>query len=347
MIETVTGAIPADMLGVTCMHDHLRADASRLRRDGAAPAPLADRVSIETLGYLRWNMLASADNLRLDDDALAAAELAVAGAMGQSAVVECSSIGLGPAHASLPAIACDAGVEVVCAYGFYVPHTVPAWVDELDEGAVEDHLFDALTVAVPGTGYRAGLLGIMGTTATFDARERAILRAAARAGSRAGSSVSVRLDPDARNGLDVVAQLIDQGLPGDRIVLTNADEYMDAVYWSDLADSGAVLEMCFGTEASHTGRVDNPSDRERLAFFEEFCGRRPSARHVLGLSTWTKAQLRAYGGYGYGYLLARIAPELSHRGIGAERLDAMLVHEPRRLLDRPIIEVGPTTEGSR
>lgn len=334
MIETVLGSLPPDSLGVTCMHDHLRSDASGLRRDGATPAPDHDDVRLESLGYLRWNMLASADNLRLDDDDLAARELSSAAVYGQQAVVECSSIGLGPSHESLPAISRASGVAVISAYGFYVPYALPEWVRELDEGRLESHLFDALTVAVPGTSFRAGLLGIMGTTAQLAPRERELLRAASRAGARAGSSVSVRLDPEARRGVEVIELMAGEGLPADRIILTNADEYMDHGYWTELADAGGVLEMCFGTEAVHPGRVDNPSDGERLDFFGRFAADLPEARHVLGLSTWTKAQLAAYGGYGYSYLLARIVPELAERGIAADRLDAMLVDEPRRLLDR-------------
>ncbi|WP_374976704.1 hypothetical protein ACEYYH_02410 [Microbacterium trichothecenolyticum] len=336
MIETVLGPISADALGATCMHDHLRVDASGLRRDGATPAPDHDDVRLETLGYLRWNMLSSADNLRLNDDDLAARELSLAAVLGQRAVVECSSIGLGPTHASLPAISRASGVAVISAYGFYVPYALPGWVGELDEEQLESHLFEALTVAVPGTSFRAGLLGIMGTTAQFAPREREMLRAASRAGARTGASVSVRLDPEAARGVEVVELMTAEGLPADRIIFTNADEYMDAGYWAELADAGAVLEMCFGTEAVHPGRVDNPSDRERLSFFGRFAGDHPQARHVLGLSTWTKAQLAAYGGYGYSYLLARIVPELAERGIAADRLDAMLVDEPRRLLDRVV-----------
>lgn len=334
MIETVLGPIPADDLGITCMHDHLVNDSSRLRRDGAQPAPELELVGIENLGYLRWNMLASADNLRLDDPELAARELRRAGELGQRAVVECSSWGLGPRHAEFPAISRASGVTVVSAYGAYVPYSLPDWVAAMSEDELEQHLLAALADAIPGTDFRAGLLGIMGTTADFTAREHEMLRAASRAAARTGASVSVRLDQDARHGLHVIELMTAEGLPANRIVFTNADEYMDEPYWNDLAGAGAVLEMCFGTEALHLGRVDNPSDRERLGFFVDHLHRNPSSSHVLGLSTWTKAQLSAYGGYGYGYLMARIVPELLMRGIAEERIDAMLVAEPRRLLDR-------------
>lgn len=336
MIETVRGAVPADALGVVCMHDHVLADSSGLQRTGAPPGPVHEGVAIDTLGYLRWNMLASADNLRLDDPELAARELSRARHAGQRTVVECSAWGLGPHHAALPAVSAAADIHIVCAYGAYVPRTVPGWITQLDEAELEEHFVAALDVAIPGTAFRAGMLGIMGTTGELEEREREQLRAAARAAVRTGAALSVRLEPDALRGIEVLDLLAQQALPSDRVVFTNADEYLDRAYWADLAAAGAVLEMCFGTEAMHVGRVDNPSDRERLAFFPEFTRDHPRARLVLGQSVWTKAQLAAYGGYGYGYLMERVLPALRDAGVGEERLEDMLVIEPRRLLDRDV-----------
>lgn len=336
MIETVLGPIDPGALGRTSMHDHVLADASRLQHPGAVPAPGVEPVRSSSLGYLRWNALASVDNLRLDDERVATDELALAAGAGLRTLVECSSWGLGPVHAALPRISRDSGVVIVCAYGAYLPRTVPGWIAQMGESELEEHFVEALAVAVPGTRFRAGMLGIMGTTAEFAPREREQLRAATRAAARTGASISIRLDPEARNGSDVLAVVAHEGLDLDRVVLTNADEFMDAGYWVDLASSGAVLEMCFGTEIVHDGRMDNPSDRERLAFFADFADANPDLRLVLGESVWTKTQLRVFGGYGYGYLLERVVPALQARGLTKGRLERMLVGEPRRLLDRTV-----------
>lgn len=334
MIETVLGSVEPSLWGATSFHDHVLADSSRLQRPGMPPGPTSDRVTIEDLGYLRWNVLALDDNLRLDDPDLAVTELTRAVAAGLTGLVEASSWGLGPSHAGLPEISRRSGMRIVCSYGAYIPRTHPDSIAELSEKRLEDLFIEALQVAVPGTSFRAGLLGIMGTTADLDPRELEILRAAARAASVSGAAMTVRLEETARRGLDVLRVIEAEGLPASRVVFTNADEYMDAPYWDELAGAGAVLEMCFGTEAVHLGRVDNPSDRERLAFFVEFLATHPGARFTLGQSVWTKAQLRRYGGYGYAHLMSTIVPELRSRGVSADRVQAMLVDEPRRLLDR-------------
>ena len=71
VIQTVLGPIEAGELGVTSMHEHLLADARILHAAAREPLPETDRVTIENLGFLRWNLLALEDNLVLDDAALA------------------------------------------------------------------------------------------------------------------------------------------------------------------------------------------------------------------------------------------------------------------------------------
>jgi phosphotriesterase-related protein len=334
MIETVLGAIEAEDLGITSMHEHVMADSSRLQRPGMHPAPDEDRVTMSVLGYLRWNQLALADNLRLDDPDVAVQELSSAQSFGQRAIVDATSWGLGPNHAALPEISRRARMTIVCSYGTYIPRTLPDRIADLDEAALEEDFFRALTDRVPGVSFRAGILGIMGTTGAVTVEERMRLRAGARAAVRGGSAMTVRLDQNERAGATVIGLCEAEGLAADRIVFTNVDEYMDATYWEELSSAGAVLEMCFGTEAGQKGRVENPSDHQRIDFFLRFVADNPERRVVLGGSTWTKAQLRHFGGYGYEHLLARIVPELAEGGVGEALLQQMLVGEPRRLLDR-------------
>ena len=335
MIETVLGPVPKEALGPTSFHDHLLSDAAALRRDGSLPAPASGRVGPETRAYLHTNMLALADNLRLDDADVTVRELEPAFAAGQRAVVDPTSWGLGPDHAGLPEIARRSGMTVVRGYGDYIIRILPPERLELGEEGWERDFLAALRDHVPGANYRAGMLGILGTTGELPPIERAMLRAAARAAVQAGASISVRLDPDRVRGLEVLALVAAEGLPADRVVFTNADEYPDAAVWDELADAGAVLEMCFGTEDSHGDRVVNMTDTDRVEFFLAFCAAHPESRHVLGQSVWTKTQLRTHGGRGYGHLFAEIVPALRAAGVEATRIDAMLVDEPRRLLDRP------------
>jgi phosphotriesterase-related protein len=335
VIQTVLGPIAKDALGTTSMHEHVLSDASALQREGIEATPAQMTVQPSVLGYLRWNQLGLADNLRLDDPLLASDELALAVNRGQHAVVDATSLGLGPSHAELPEISRTSGAHIVSAYGAYLERGAPAWYESLDESEREALFLRVLTESIPGVDFRAGMLGIMGTSAELTASERSSLLAAARAAAVTGAAVSIRLDPDARTGLDMIALCTAEGVAPAKILLTNCDEYMDAAYLRDLGQAGVVLEMCFGNEASHVGRVRNPSDAERRDFFLDLLAAYPTLTWTLGASVWTKAQLTALGGGGYEHLLARVVPSLIAAGLPTARIGEMMVAVPADLLDRP------------
>jgi len=335
VIHTVLGPIEAAELGVTSMHDHLLLDARILHAPSREPPPEDPRVTIENLGYVRWNLLALEDNLVLDDAGLAARELALAAAEGQRAVVDLTCWGLGPDPARLPGIARATGMHVVAGCGVYLDRPHPPQVRGLGEEEIEALFREALDTAIPGAGFRAGLLGLIGTSAPVTDAEHRALRAAGRAAAAAGAAVTVRLDPSERRGAWVLDELAAVGCPPEQVVFGNVDEFLDVAYLDGLARAGATLEVCFGNEAYYRDGYKDPTDAERLAGTVALVEAGHAGRMVLGCSVWTKSQLRAYGGMGYAHLLRRIVPALRRRGVGEEDLRRMLVDNPARLLDRP------------
>jgi len=334
MVETVLGPIAAADLGVTSMHEHLLLDARILHAPSREPPPDDPRVTIENLGFVRWNLLALEDNLVLDDAALAVRELGLAAAEGQRAVVDLTAWGLGPQPARLPEIARATGMHVVAGCGVYLDRPHPPEVRGLGEEGLTELLHTALDDAIPGAGFRAGLLGLVGTSAPVTAAEHAALRAAGRAAAATRAAVTVRLDPAERRGHWVLDELGAVGCPPEQVIFGNTDEFLDLAYLGSLADAGATLEVCFGNEAYYRNGYKDPTDAERLGALGELLGAGHGGRIVLGCSVWTKSQLGAFGGMGYGHLLRRIVPELARRGVGEDELMRMLVANPARLLDR-------------
>lgn len=338
-IQTVLGPVEPGGLGAVSMHEHLLTDASALQRPGVEQLDPETRVTAELAAALRWSQLALADNLRLDDPELLADELRVGAASGLGTAVDLSSLGFGPDHERLAALSRASGVTVVAGYGAYLPRLLPEWYLALDlDGRTE--LFErALTEAIPGTSYRAGLLGLMGTTGAFATpageEERRSLTAAARAAARTGSAITVRLAADARNGVEVLEHVVAEGVDASRVVFSTVDEFLDLPYLRDLGQTGAMLEMCFGNEGAHVGRIRNASDLQRLDALLELLRTDPALRWVLGHSTWTKGQLRRFGGHGFDHLTARVLPALGALGVPDDVLHRLSVAEPARLLDRP------------
>ena len=225
-------------------------------------------------------------------------------------------------------------MHVVAGCGVYLDRPHPPEVRGLGEEGLTDLLRSALDDAIPGAGFRAGVLGLIGTSAPVTAAEHVALRAAGRAAAATRAAVTVRLDPAERCGHWVLDELGAVGCRPEQVIFGNADEFLDLAYLGSLADAGATLEVCFGNEAYYRNGYKDPTDAERLAALEELLGAGHGGRIVLGCSVWTKSQLGAFGGMGYGHLLRRIVPELARRGVGEAELTRMLVANPARLLDR-------------
>ena len=334
MIQTVLGPIEPSQLGQASTNEHVLADSRHLRRPTREGRWWDGEVRAETLGDLRWNWLALPDNLHLDSVDVAAEELALAHGDGLRAVVEATSVGMGPDPSRLPEVSRRAGVHIVAAYGSYIDKTLPEWWKEQSDDAMHAAFAQALSEAIPGTGVRAGLLGLLGTSAEITLPEERALRAAASAASAAQCAVSIRLDAAARRGPEVAALLADEGLDPRRILFCNIDKVMDAAYVHDIVDTGAVVEFAFGSENYFADGARDATDGERIAFLLDLCDTRPEARITMSTSVWTKGQLARHGGMGYGHVVRRIVPVLERAGLPSARIDRMLREEPAALLDR-------------
>ncbi|MCC2032486.1 hypothetical protein [Microbacterium allomyrinae] len=334
MIETVLGPVAPEELGVVSTNEHVLTDSRHLLRPTREGAALEGPIRPEILGDLRWSWMSLADNLTLDSEPDAVAELSGAAQAGLGTIVEATSWGMGPSHARLADISRASGVRIVAAYGTYIDKTLPAPWRDLAEADVERAFTRALTEEVPGTGFRAGLLGLMGTSAEITPAERRALRAAARAAAEAGAAVSIRLDGAARRGPEVAEILTGQGLPASRILFCNMDKVLDDDYVRDVSDTGAVVEFAFGSEHHFADRARDATDTERLDFLTRLLDDRPNAAVTLSCSVWTKGQLSRHGGMGYGHVVKRVAPALHRLGVSDERLHTMLVRTPAELLDR-------------
>ncbi|WP_345801652.1 hypothetical protein AAIB33_00715 [Microbacterium sp. AZCO] len=335
MIETVLGPVAPEELGIVSTNEHVLTDSRRLLRPTREGGSLEGPIRPEILGDLRWSWMSLADNLTLDDEAAAGEELAAARAAGLGTIVEATSWGMGPSHARLADVSRASGVRIVAAYGTYIDKTLPDEWRSRSEAQLEQAFTTALTEAIPGADFRAGLLGLLGTSAEITPAEHRALRAAARAAAAAGAAVSIRLDGAARRGPEVAALLTDAGLPASRILFCNMDKVLDATYVRDVSDTGAVVEFAFGSEHHFGDGARDATDTERLAFLTQFLVDRPDAEVSLSCSVWTKGQLTRHGGMGYGHVVKRVAPALRRLGVDEERLHRMLVTTPATLLNRP------------
>ncbi|MEU6642563.1 hypothetical protein ABZ863_08425 [Saccharomonospora sp. NPDC046836] len=337
-IHTVLGPIAPENLGPTSMHEHLLSDLRMWAKPPRELPPEDVQMGPELAAYLRWNALSLPHNLVLDDPDVAAAELSHVRAAGGSAVVELTLEGMGRRIDELPRISRRAGVHVCVGAGFYVEQTMPGHVRHAGIDELTEVLVSQLTDGIGTSGILPALLGEIGTSWPVTDAEWRLVRAAGRAGARTGATVYTHQSFRGQGGTAVLAALLDEGMAADRVVIGHLDELWDRGYHREIAQAGAVLAYdTFGSDFYYgSPTLRNPTDAERLEMVEWLLSEGFGAQLVIGADVWTQANLHRNGGNGYDHLFRRIAPAITELAGGDTTVaDTILIHNPRRLLDRP------------
>jgi phosphotriesterase-related protein len=180
---------------------------------------------------------------------------------------------------------------------------------------------------IDGTDVRAGIIGEIGTSKdAITPDEDKVLRAAAHAHHATGKAISTHtsLGHLSLQQLDILeAESVDlrHVVVGHLDLTPNFDEVME------VARRGAFVEFdTFGKEAYQ-------SDEERMARVLRLVEAGFAGSLVVSVDVSRNSYMKIHGGYGYDYFLDKIAPKLRRRGLDDAALRAILVDNPRRVLE--------------
>lgn len=287
-----------------------------------------------SIADVRWHAFSFLDNLVLDDQEEAVAELKAFRAAGGDLVVDLTSSGLNPDPKAVTRIAQAAGVRVVLGAGWYVHASHEPWVCRADVEELAAWFDRQATDGIAETGIRPGVFGEIGMSAPPESCERRVLRASARVAARYDMSVHIHVDNAGAFGPQHVKDCVAEGLPADRVVCGHMDERLDPDYHGEILDLGANLAFdTFGSDLRFSGLFTHPSDGERMRHVSAVLRAGHGDRILLGHDVFVKAHLHAFGGNGYDHLLARVGPALrTDFGLTDDEIDQLMVKNPRRLL---------------
>jgi phosphotriesterase-related protein len=338
-IHTVLGEIDPAELGPTSMHEHVFADLRLWAKSGDDGVPWEGPIGPEAQMHLRWNGLHTPDNLHLHDPEVAVAEMRSVAAAGGAMIVDLTIAGMGRRLAELAEISRQSGVAIAVGCGYYVEELHPPELAAMGIDEIAASIMGELNEGIEGTGIRPALIGEIGTNHPPTETEWRVVRAAGRAGAESGAAVNVHLSWRGADGLDVVAALVEEGMPADRVILSHMDENLDRGYHDAVAETGCVFEFdTFGSEYLYSTKsgARNPTDPERLAALAHLIEIGAGDRIVIGCDIWTQGNLLRNGGCGYEHLFKRVQPALEWAcGADAATVQQIMVETPRRLLDRP------------
>jgi phosphotriesterase-related protein len=156
---TTLGPKKADELGLILPHEHVFVDLRTWDQPGYAQAETADVL------------------------ALMAPELSRAQAVGVSALVECSTVGVGRRPDILKAVSEATGLPLVVPTGVYREPWIPDWVQAATEADLRDWMTGELSDEIRPDGVKAGWIKLSAGDDGLTECEAKVLRAAAAAGA--------------------------------------------------------------------------------------------------------------------------------------------------------------------
>ncbi len=156
---TTLGPQCADEIGMILPHEHIFVDVRPPEQVTAVAVEAADVV------------------------ALMGPEIEKARAVGVTALVECSPVGVGRRADFVAAVSQATNFPIVAPTGVYREPWIPAWVHAADEAALCDWMLAELQGAIEDSGVQAGWIKLSAGDDGITACEAKVLRAAARAGA--------------------------------------------------------------------------------------------------------------------------------------------------------------------
>ena len=339
-IQTVLGPIDPDELGITMTHEHLLIDFRCVYEEPAeagkkdlAYAPL----SLENLGWIRYNWTSNLDNLTLFDEDTAAAEVSRYKRAGGKSLVDATNIGIGRDPEGLARIARATGVNIIMGAGYYVGSTHRHDMDQKTTEQIADEITRDITEGVDHTGVRSGIIGELGCSWPLTDNERKVVRAGAMAQQRTGAPLWIHPGRDQEAPTEIVAELKNLGADLSRTIICHIERTIfDRDKLLELASVGCYLEYdLFGLEVSHYPFLptrDMPSDGQRIDQIAWLVDQGLTELIVIAHDVCSKHRIARYGGHGYDHILKNVVPRMKLKGISDADIRTILTENPKRAL---------------
>lgn len=217
LLHTTLGPKRAEELGMILPHEHIFVDLRTPDQPGYAEADAADVVR------------------------LMAPEVDSARARGVTAIVECSTGGVGRRADLDLAVSLATGMPIVVPTGNYREPWIPAWVADATEAELEAFMVREMTEGMDGTPVLAAWIKISAGDDGITPLEDRILRAAARAAQRNGAIIGSHTIKG-RVVMDQLDIIEAEGYRADRFISIHTQAEPDFGLNLAVAERGAWIE---------------------------------------------------------------------------------------------------------
>jgi len=344
-VITVLGLINGQELGFTHPHEHLLIDMSVYFTEPseASVRVLAHQlVTLETLGWIRYNTRYNIDCQCLNDESIAIEELMRFKLAGGKTLVELTSKGIGRDPLALARISRATGVNVVMGAGYYIAASHSPEIASMTEEQIAEELITDMRYGVGNTGVRAGIIGEIGCSWPLQDSEKKVLRASAMAQQETGVAINIHPSRNEDGPIEVIEVLREAGARLNKVVISHMDR---CGYLLDtrlkILEAGAYVEYdVFGKEGYYPAEAalsdghlpDMPNDVGRIKQISELIEKGYLKQILISQDTCMKIDLRRWGGPGYSHIIDNVIPLMNVYGFNKEQIDILTIDNPRTML---------------
>jgi phosphotriesterase-related protein len=314
-VNTVRGAVPAETLGRTLMHEHIFVLSPEIEK------------TVE-----EWD--------EASEQARAVTKLRELKQHGIDTLVDLTVVGLGRSIPRIAAIAEQVPeINVVVATGVYTYNEVPMYFHFRGPGTIlggpepmVDLFVREIRDGIGDTGVRAGILKCATDRPGITLGVERVLRAIAHAHRITGVPITTHTPtPPQPWGLEQQRIFKDEGVDLTRVVIGHSGGTVDTDYHLELIDNGSYLGF------DHFG-LPGITLEQRVDAVARLCARGHASRIVLShdamcsVDWFPRSMMDASETWRWTYISDEVLPAMRARGITDADITTMLVENPRTIL---------------
>jgi phosphotriesterase-related protein len=313
-VQTVTGPVDADELGLTLVHEHFRG------RDEAT--------------VFQWPHVHDED----EEYAQALEQAKAVLGHGVKTVVEPTAMMLGRDVPFSRRLAQETGLQLVACTGIYTYEHLPINLQTRDADYIAGLFTHDIEHGIQGTDARAAFIKVAADEPGVTDNIEKLHRAAARASLQTGAPIMAHSRPASNTGPRQVEIFLEEGVDPHKIQIAHTGDTDDLDYIEGLLDKGVWIGLDrYGIEMYLP--MDNRNNTVMELLERGHVGQMHLSQDYVVALDWfppeQEEQLVAAGAvkdWSMTLLFEQVIPTLRERGMTDEQLDTMLVENPRRWL---------------
>ena len=314
-VQTVQGAVDADELGITLVHEHVRF------RDEAVAEEWPERYDAQA---------------ELD---AALEEVNAAKARGVKTIVDPTAMFGGRDVRFMKQVADETGVQIVACTGIYTYDHLPQYFLNRDADAIADHFISDIQRGIQGTDIRAAFLKCAADAPGVTENVEKVHRAVARASVQTGVPIMAHSMPAVATGPRQIEIFKEEGVDLGRVQIAHCGDTEDVGYIEGLIEQGVYVGLDrYGIEIilpiekrnATTAELIRRGHAERLMISQDACATLdwypPELEAVLrsqgAVHNWTMT-----------LVFDEVVPALREQGVlDDEAFNTIFVENPKRWL---------------